>query len=631
MCGIAGIVNHRGDPAAGEIIAAMSAALTHRGPDASGFYLDEQVALGHRRLSIIDLENGTQPFKNEDGSVIAVFNGEIYNFRRLRDELTARGHTFRSATDTEVIVHLYEELGGECVRLLEGMFAFAVYNAKTRRLLLARDRTGQKPLLYFMTNGTLVFASEFPALKCHPEMPKELDVNAVSDYLSFQYVPGPGTIYRNVHKLAPGHQLEFRLNEGTTSIRSYWRLDHSLKLTESFDEAARTLRGLVEKSVERRLMADVPVGTFLSGGVDSTIITAVAAAKRLPQKTNAYTIGFNDAKYDERSFAARAAAAINRQTGGALIHRERIVEPGDFPLLEKLCAHCGEPFADASILPTARLSEFAASEIKVALSGDGADEIFCGYERYLALRWASRFSLLPGFLQRPLLKAAGALVPDGGERTHCGRLRRFLKVMAAPPGQRYFTLLDRCGSQLKESLFGEKLQSAANRNSAELFETLQWELTSGNRIERLSELDIHTYLPGDILTKVDIASMAFSLEVRSPFLDREVIEFAARLPLSYKLRGTKRKRILCEAFKDLLPREISARPKRGFGVPIATYLRGEWRNVTEQALFDGKLCNGEYFRRRTVEQIWKEHLSGRRDHSYLLWSLLIFSLFLERN
>ena len=630
MCGIAGIVNHRGDPAAGEIIAAMNAALTHRGPDASGIYLDEQVALGHRRLSIIDLENGNQPFKNEDGSVIAVFNGEIYNFRRLRDELTARGHTFRSATDTEVIVHLYEELGGECVRLLEGMFAFAVYNAKTRRLLLARDRLGQKPLLYFMTNGTLVFASEFPALKCHPEMPTELDVNAVSDYLSFQYVPGPGTIYRNVHKLAPGHQLEFRLNEGTTSIRSYWRLDHSLKLTESFDEAARTLRGLVEKSVERRLMADVPVGTFLSGGIDSTIITAVAAAKRLPEKTNAYTIGFNDRRYDERSFAARAAEAINRRTGGGLIHRERVVEPGDFSLLEKLCAHCGEPYADASILPTARLSEFAASEIKVALSGDGADEVFCGYERYLAYRWASRFSLLPGFLQRPLLKAVGAFCPDGGERSFSGRLRRFLRIMGTAPDQRYFTLLNRCGTPLKESLFGEKLRAAANRNSAELFDTLRWELTSANRIERLSELDLHTYLPGDILAKVDIASMAFSLEVRSPFLDREVVEFAARLPLSYKLRGAKRKRILCEAFKDVLPREISSRAKKGFGVPVAAYLRGEWRGAAEQALFDGRLCNGEYFRRDTVEKLWKEHLSGRRDRSYLLWSLLIFSLFLER-
>lgn len=631
MCGIAGIVNHRGDPAAGEIIAAMNAALVHRGPDASGIYLDEQVAFGHRRLSILDLENGTQPFKNEDGSVIAVFNGEIYNFRRLRDELTARGHTFRSATDTEVIVHLYEELGGECVRLLEGMFAFAVYNAKTRRLLLARDRLGQKPLLYFMTNGTLVFASEFSALKCHPKMPTELDVNAVSDYLSFQYIPGPGTIYRNVHKLAPGHQLEFRLNEGTTSIRSYWHLDHSLKLTEPFDEAARTLRGLVEKSVERRLMADVPVGTFLSGGIDSTIITAIAASKRLPEKTNAYTIGFNETKYDERTFAARAASAINQRTGGRIVHMERVVNPGDFTLLEKLCAHCGEPYADASILPTARLSEFAASGVKVALSGDGADEIFCGYERYLALRWASRFSLLPGFLQRPLLKAASGLIPDGGERTLSGRLRRFLRVMAATKEQRYFTLLDRCGASLKQTLFGEKLRAAANRNSAELFDALQWELTSVNQIERLSEIDMHTYLPGDILTKVDIASMMYSLEVRSPFLDREVVEFAARLPLSYKLRGTKRKRILCEAFKDVLPREISGRAKKGFGVPVAAWLRRDWRSAAEQALFDGKLCNGEYFRRETVESLWKEHLSGKRDYSYLLWNLLIFSLFLERN
>ena len=279
MCGIAGIINHHADPAAGEIIAAMNECQIHRGPDGAGTYLDNDVALGHRRLSIIDLEKGGQPISNEDGSVIAVFNGEIYNYRKLREELLGRGHKFRSESDTEVIVHLYEELGGECVQMLEGMFAFAVYSRKSRRVLLGRDRMGQKPLLYFMAGGTLVFASEFPALKCHPAMPSELDANAVSDYLSFQYVPGPGTIYRNVHKLAPGHQLEFRLNDGTTSIRSYWRLDYSLKLTEPFDEAARELRRLVEKSVERRLAADVPVGTFLSGGLESTIVTAVAADK----------------------------------------------------------------------------------------------------------------------------------------------------------------------------------------------------------------------------------------------------------------------------------------------------------------------------------------------------------------
>ncbi len=631
MCGIAGIINHHADPAAGEIIAAMNECQIHRGPDGAGTYLDNDVALGHRRLSIIDLEKGGQPISNEDGSVIAVFNGEIYNYRKLREELLGRGHKFRSESDTEVIVHLYEELGGECVQMLEGMFAFAVYSRKSRRVLLGRDRMGQKPLLYFMAGGTLVFASEFPALKCHPAMPSELDANAVSDYLSFQYVPGPGTIYRNVHKLAPGHQLEFRLNDGTTSIRSYWRLDYSLKLTEPFDEAARELRRLVEKSVERRLAADVPVGTFLSGGLDSTIVTAVAAEKTHPGKLNAYTIGFSDATYDERPYATRAAEAINRRIGGGLVQREAVVDAEDFSLVEKMAAHCGEPYADASILPTALLSKFAASEIKVALSGDGADEIFCGYERYLAVRYASRLALLLETLSAPLFKLLASFVPDGGERTSSGRLRRFLRAAAAPADRRYYTLLNRCDASLKSSLFGERLRDAAKRDSAELFESLQWSLTGADRIERLSELDLHTYLPGDILPKVDIASMASSLEVRSPFLDREVLEFAARLPLPYKLHGSRRKHILAEAFRDLVPHEISARPKKGFGVPVASYLRKEWHNLAEQALFEGQLVRSGCFQAPAIRKIWSEHQSGRRDHSYLLWSLLLFSLFLDRN
>ncbi|MDR0933138.1 MAG: asparagine synthase (glutamine-hydrolyzing) [Victivallales bacterium] len=631
MCGIAGIVNHRGDPTVGDVISAMNAALTHRGPDAAGTYFDAQVAFGHRRLSIIDLQNGTQPATNEDGTVIVVYNGEIYNFQYLREKLLARGHTFRTSSDTEVIVHLYEELGGECTRLLDGMFAFAAYNTKTRRVLLARDRLGQKPLLYFVSNGMLVFASEFSALKCHPAMPTELDVNAVSDYLSFQYVPGTGTIYRGVHKLAPGHQLEFRLDDNTAAIGNYWKLDYSQKTSATFEDSAQKLRVLVTEAVKRRLVADVPVGTFLSGGVDSTIVTAIAAAERHPGITNAYTIGFADAKYDERSFAELAAGAINQTIGGGLHRREKMVNANDFALLEKLAAHCGEPYADASILPTALLAEFAASEVKVALSGDGADEVFCGYERYLALRYASRFSLLPVFLQRPLLQIAGSLIPDSGERTRTGRLRRFLRVMSAPAQRRYFTLLDRCEMPCKRAIFGEKLQVAANRNSAEIFDNLSGELSSPNRVERLAELDLHTYMPGDILTKVDIASMAFSLEVRSPFLDRDVVEFAAQLPLSYKLHGSKRKHILCEAFKDILPGAIANRPKRGFGVPIAAYLRGEWHKLAEQALFDGKLCNDGYFNRDALMKLWQEHACAKRDHSYLLWSLLIFSLFLENN
>ncbi len=631
MCGIAGIINHRSSPDAPGIVEAMNQVQAHRGPDGSGLFKDRDVVLGHRRLAVIDLATGDQPLSNEDETVTVIFNGEIYNYQKLRNDLEERGHHFKTQSDTEVIVHLYEELGGECTSLLDGMFSFAVYNSQTRRVLLGRDRTGQKPLYYFMQNGMLVFASELAALKCHPAMPRELDPAAVSDYLSFQYVPGPGTIFRNVFKLAPGHQLEFRINEGTVSIRSYRRLDYSLKQSSSFEESSRELRRLVEKAVTKRLISDVPLGAFLSGGVDSTIITALAARQRAPERTLAFTIGFDDDRYDERSFAARAADSINTATGNALRHKMAIVDPGDFSVVEKLAEICEEPYADASILPTFLLSRFARHDVKVALSGDGADEVFCGYERYLAMRYASRMDALPEAMRKTLLESLSRMFPDRGERTFSGRTRRFLRVAAAPAGRRYFEMLNRCPAKTKALLFGDRLRDALRRDSAEYFNSLTWELSSFNKTEQLSELDFHTYLPGDILFKVDMASMATGLEVRSPFLDREVIDFATHLPLSYKLDGSSRKHILLEAFKDLLPPAIRNRPKKGFGVPVAAYLRGEWHNLAEEALFDSSLTRNGFFDGPQLRKLWQEHQSGRRDHSYLLWSLLLFALFLQRN
>ncbi len=631
MCGIAGIINHHADPDAGKIIRAMTRSMTHRGPDGGGLLVNEEIAFGHRRLAIIDPAGGAQPISSEDGDVTVILNGEIYNYRKLRGDLEARGHKFKTDTDTEVIVHLYEELGGECVAMLDGMFAFAAYNRRTHRVLLARDRFGKKPLLYFMTGDTLVFASEFEALREHPAMPRELDYNSVSDYLSLLYVPSPNTIYRNVRKLPPAHQLELRFNDGTLSIRGYWHIDYSLKENIPFEEAVRELRRLTERSVEKRLMSDVPIGTFLSGGLDSAIITAVAAKLRGDAPTDAFTIGFDERTYDERQSAARSAARITELCDGRLRHHIQVVDPCDFGLLEKLAARFGEPFADASMLPTYLLSRFAREKITVALSGDGADEVFAGYERYLAVRYANRTDLLPGFLRRPVFGLMAGAFPANGERTLSGRLRRFCRSCAAETDRRYFHLLDRCPHPLKQTLFGERLANAAHRNSAEWFESIEWELTSPHRIERLAELDLNTYLVNDILPKVDIASMASSLEVRTPFLDRELVEFAAKLPIGYKLHGRSRKHILKRAFADLLPSEVLNRPKRGFGVPVGDWLRGEWRYLAEEAIFDGRLLQDGYFREKPLRTLWTSHQEERCDNSYLLWPLLIFSLFLNNN
>lgn len=631
MCGIAGIINHHAAPDIDRIIHAMNQAQAHRGPDDSGTYLDDEVALGHRRLSIIDLAGGRQPIFNEDESICIVLNGEIYNYRALRAELEERGHRFRTATDAEVVVHLYEEYDSECLSRLDGMFAFAVYNRRKRRVLLARDRLGKKPLLYFMSGDTLVFASEFSALRCHPAMPREFDHDSISDFLSLQYIPSPNTIYRNVRKLPPAHLLELRCEDGTVSIRSYWHIDYSLKQELSFQDAAHEVRHLVEKAVEKRLMADVPCGVFLSGGLDSSIIAAVMAKLRAPAETDAFTIGFDDPVYDERRRAEEAAASINQLAGGKLRHFEQVVDPCDFTLLEKLLIHYGEPYADASMLPTHLLCRFARERITVALGGDGADEVFSGYERYLAMRYAARIDLFPVAVRRPFFRFLTSLLPDNGERSRTGRFRRMFAALGSSADNRYFNLLNRCPATVKRTLFGERLRGALQHDSGDTFEAIRWEMTAPDQVERCSEFDLQSYLPGDILTKVDIASMAVGLEVRSPFLDRELVEFAARLPEHYKMPGCSRKHILKAAFADQLPETVRNRSKKGFGVPLAAWLRGAWRESTREALFDGPLITDGYINAKPLTTLWLAHQSGRRDFSYILWNLLILSLFLARN
>lgn len=606
-----------------QIAEAMNQTQFHRGPDGGGVWHDEQAVLAHRRLAIIDLAGGAQPMANEDGTLHLVFNGEIYNHIPLRKKLLQAGHQFRTSCDTEVILHLYEEKGDNFVQDLDGMFAFALWDAPRRKLLLGRDRTGQKPLHYFLKNGTLVFASELAALRCHPEFPAELSASAVADFLSLQYVPSPHTIYREVLKLPPATLMRFSPDSGRVEQEKYWRLDFSQKCDLSFAEAKERLRELVIAAVHKRLMADVPLGVFLSGGVDSAIIAATVAKLSAPEKVRLFTIGFDDGSYDERSQAQGTFDWLRRHGCGNIEHFVKTFPGNDFGEIQRLIGHFGEPFADASMLPTLLLSRFAREKVTVALSGDGADELFGGYDRYLAIR-LGRLSFLPEKWQRWFFQKMAYLLPDSGERTLAGRLRRFCKMLGEKRSNAYFSILNRCPSQLKHDLAGERLRQI--EDASRIFDL---PFTAKDRVEQCLEADFQLYLENDILPKVDRTSMAASLEVRNPFLDRELVEFAATLPLSFKLHGSQKKYILREAFADCLPPAVSAGRKRGFGVPVGEFLRDEWRDSAREVLFSRKLYEDGWLSRPAVEQLWNDHQKGSRDFTYILFNILILNIFIE--
>lgn len=629
MCGIAGIINFV-EPRIDcpDTVQKMTAAMQHRGPDAKGFFCMDNVFMGHRRLSIIDLSDSAQPMENEDGTVQVVFNGEIYNYRELREEMLAKGHQFRSGGDTETLVHLYEEYGEEFISKLNGMFGLAIFDIKRRRMLLARDRLGQKPLFYFMNAKRFVFASELQGLKQHPSMPRDLDFQAVHDYLSLQYIPSPNTIYRDVKKLPPGHYMVLNTETGEHCISKYWHADYAKKCDLSFADASRQLRELVIDAVEKRLMSDVPLGAFLSGGLDSTIISALTS-KLTGNTINTFSIGFENQLYDEREYARMAVKNIESCGWGKVNHHEKVVQPENFDTVKNLISHYGEPYADSSMLPTFLLSEFTRENVTVALSGDGADELFAGYERYLAYRWSKNMDCIPKFLRCCGAAAMNCLLPGAaGERTRCGRLRRFADIMKTDPESRYLSIINRFKEDTKRIMFGDVMNEFDPQPTIRLFNDLT--LTATDPVERVMETDLQLYLPGDILTKVDIASMACSLEVRNPFLDYRVVEFAASLPLSYKQHGKSRKHILKEAFKDIVPPEISTRSKKGFGVPVGAWFRGPWHAMLREYLGHGVLTSGGIFRRESVLWMIREHAECVRDWSYPLWALLMLELFLRK-
>ena len=611
MCGIAGIVSHRGKPPSPEELRRMCAALRHRGPDDEGFHVGAGVGLGMRRLSIIDLTTGHQPVSNEDGSVWVVLNGEIYNFRELRRALERNGHVFRTSTDTEVIVHLYEEHGADCVKHLRGMFAFALWDARARSLLLARDRLGIKPLFYAEVNGRLAFASELKALLELPEIGRQLNWRAVNHLFSFLTTPATESIVAGVHKLEPGHTLT--VSPAGVRKRQYWDVRFAPDHRSGEADLVAQLRALLEESVRLHRVSDVPVGAFLSGGIDSSSVVAMLA-RQSTRPVRTFSIGFREAGFDETRYARIVARRFGTD------HRELVVDPDITGMVDDLAWHLDEPFGDPSAIPTYLVSKLAAEDVTVVLSGDGGDELFAGYDRYVVERRERRWQSVAAPL-RGVLRTVAAAMPEGA------RGRNFLRHYSLAGAQRYLDAAacfrqDERGRLLHADAAAAVRDDEAWREAAAL-------LTSADDhwLSALQYFDLKRYLPLDILTKVDRMSMAHSIEARVPLLDHALVEFAATLPPGLKLNGTT-KYIFKQALRGILPDEVIDRPKQGFAVPLGRWFRGELSGFLRERLLSRRARQRGILDAGTVERLIALHERGR-PLDQQLWTMLSFELWCE--
>ena len=618
MCGIAGFVEAgeaRGANVEGRaaLIDRMCRSIAHRGPDEQGAEILGRAAVGMRRLSIIDLAGGRQPMSGCDPRVRLVFNGEIYNFKELQRDLEARGHKFHTRSDTETIVHAYEEFGDACVERLRGMFAFAIWDARAERLFIARDRAGEKPLYYTLTpRGTFVFGSELKCLLEHPEVERETDPAALDAYLTLGYVPEPLSVFRGVRKLEAGHRLV--LERGSVKTESYWDFPTETDgRPRGEDEYVEELRARLEESVRMMLVADVPLGAFLSGGVDSsTIVGLMSRATNAPVKT--FSIGFREDSFDELKYARLAARHFETD------HRELIVTPEVCQLVDELVRHFDEPFADQSSIPTYLVSKLAREHVKVVLSGDGGDELFAGYTRYAVEQGRQGFARLPRVVRRGLMAPLAAQLPHGA------RGRNFIHNVALDPAERYLDNVSTFNALGKRALYTSDFRRAlkGREPAAEIFHAHG--ARTDDAVGRLLYLDAKTYLPGDILTKVDRMSMAASLEARVPLLEHKLIEFVSRMPASLKMRGGESKYIFKRAVRGLVPDEILDRPKQGFGVPINEWINRELRERIRDTFADARTRSRGVFEPAYVDVLLDEHRRGRRNHSNALWALFILEL-----
>ncbi|MGN6106122.1 MAG: asparagine synthase (glutamine-hydrolyzing) [Kofleriaceae bacterium] len=615
MCGIAGHVALDDELADREVVERMAGALAHRGPDGLGLWHDGPAAFAHRRLAIIDLrEVAQQPLTNETGDVAIVVNGEIYNHVELRAELEARGHQFRTRSDSEVVAHLWEEHGARVPELLRGMFALAVWDRRRRELLVARDRYGEKPLYWAFTRRGVVFASELAAIAQSGLVDLSIDPVALDAYLALQYVPNPSTIFEGIYKLPPGHRFVVRPGQRPVP-EPYSAPDHQPRLAHlDRREAAREVRRTVEDAVRVRLMSDVPLGAFLSGGIDSSIVVA-CMARASSKRVQTFSIGFGDRDRSELPFARMVAERYHTD------HHEEIVRPDTVALLPKIVRHYGEPFADPSALPTWVLSEMTRRHVTVALSGDAGDEGFGGYKRYVWSHVAHLLQRAPGPARRGIVGLLGA-VPGGPARW----LREYARIIDADEATRYLRFISHFSAREKSDLYtGELRERFARDATAERFANLLAASRGADRLSRLMELDVRTYLPDDILVKVDIASMAHALEVRAPFVDHHVMELAAALPSRHKIRGLRGKLLLKEAFADAIPAPIVRRAKRGFSLPLRRWFQEDLLGFARETLLSQRARERGLFEPTAVARLIDRHPRGE-DHGDRIWNLLVLEL-----
>jgi asparagine synthase (glutamine-hydrolysing) len=625
MCGICGTVNLRGQLAEAAILTSMRERLHHRGPDEAGQYISGGVGLAMRRLSIIDLAGGSQPIYNEDHTVAIVFNGELYNFPILRPRLEALGHRFYTNSDTEVVVHAYEQWGLDCLAEFNGMFAFALWDSRTQRLVMARDRLGIKPLYYTVRGDTLIFASELKAILAHPQVERRVDPLALYEYLSFEYVPTPRSIIADVWKLPPGHCLVF--DRAGLACQQYWQLDltpsEAVRPSDVRQQAALLLEQL-RAAVRLELIADVPVGVLLSGGIDSSSVAALMA-EIAPGRVQSFSVGMEDPSFDESDWAQRAATFI-----GTEHHALTVTARDMLDVIPRLGVIMDEPLGDASLIPTYLVAQFARQFVKVALGGDGGDELFGGYSTLQAHRLAQWYvRLTPEPLRAATARLTDRVLPSSFDNISLDfKLRRFFESASLPPGIRHHRWLGSFTPDQKAKLLQPGL--LPGRDITYSVVEHHWNRCAAHELfNKVMYCDLKLYLEGDILPKVDRASMACSLEVRVPLLNAGLVAHVSALPHALKLKGLTTKYLLRRALAGRVPSEILRRGKKGFGVPVAKWLVGELRECAGDLLSPAAIHRQGYFRAEYVQQLWQEHQSRRRDHRKLLWTLLAFQLWFD--
>ncbi len=623
MCGITGFVRNDGKPVDEALLARMNEAIRHRGPDEDGFYVNGSVGLAMRRLAIIDLKGGQQPIHNRDRTAWIIFNGEIYNYLELREKLEKLGHTFYTNSDTEAIVHAYDQYGSDCPKHLRGMFAFAIWNERDQELFLARDRVGKKPLLYALVNGQLIFASEFSALLLHPDVSRDVEPEALDYYLSYMCIPAPLTAYRAIRKLEPGHWLRWR--KGEIQIERYWQPDFTKKLAIDEEEAGERTVEILRDAVRVRLMSEVPLGAFLSGGIDSSAVVALMSQES-SERVKTFSIGFDEQDFSELHHARRIAEHVGAD------HHEFIVRPDAVEVLPTLVEHYGEPYADSSAVPTYYVAKETRKHVTVALNGDGGDESFAGYERYIAMGITEKYRRVPSFLRESLIKETVNLIPTSPtKRSRVSSAKRMLDAVSQPRVNRYARWVSVFNDESKRPLYSDFFrEQTMAADPTGLLETWFKRANGIGILDAMLLTDQMTYLPNDLLVKVDIATMAVSLEARSPFLDHHVIEFAASLPQNLKARRLTTKYLLKKVLRKLLPSENLNRRKMGFGVPIGHWFRGKMQPFLREVVLSDKALRRGLFNPEAVKQLVELHARGERDYSHQLWTLLMLELWFNR-